>query len=104
MKFTKLNSVTLKMGHGDPYTILSKFSISGTYTPNFVILAHSLQVIAVMRVGRTDGRHADGMTDRQTDNIKTTIPVGQSFGRGVKITCPFTTSGHKECTCKKSGG
>ena len=38
MNFTKLTSVTLKEGHGDPYTIPCRFSMRGTYTPNLVIL------------------------------------------------------------------
>jgi hypothetical protein len=44
MKFTKLTSVTLKVGQGDPHTIPSSFFMRGTctYTPRLMILAHFL--------------------------------------------------------------
>jgi hypothetical protein len=42
MQLTKLTSVTLKVGQGDPYTIPSSFSMRGTYTPRLMILAHFL--------------------------------------------------------------
>jgi hypothetical protein len=44
MKFTKLTSVTLKVGQGDPYTIPSSFSMRGTYTPRLKIQAQDIGV------------------------------------------------------------
>ena len=70
--FTKLSSVTLKVGQGDPYTIPSRFPVRGTYTPNLVILAHSL-----LKWSRYENLDA-----RQTDGIMTTIPFGQSLDEG----------------------
>ena len=42
MKFTKLTSVTWKIGQGDADTTPSRFSMRGTCTPNLVIPAHLL--------------------------------------------------------------
>ena len=56
-----LTSVTLKVGQGDPHTIPNRFSMRGTYTPNLVILAHSiLKLLWYQDLNRSIG--TDGQT------------------------------------------
>ena len=99
MKFTNLTSVILKVGQGDPDTIPSGLSMRGIYTPNVVILAHSLLKLLRKRVGRTDGQ-----TRRQTnrrhydDNTHWT-----KFDRGIKLeTEGFPETFYKHAVKKKA--